>query len=90
VLINGQAVVIDANGIARVTASAYGTITGEAIATDEAENTAQAEFDVAVIDPTNTDSPVVSLDLSSIPNDVVTAPTNIRGVWVWVEVGFPG
>ena len=79
VLIDGKPVFIDANGIGRVQASAYGTIQGEAVATDEAGNTAEATFNVDVIDPTNTDSPSVSLDLSSIPNDVVTAPTNILG-----------
>ncbi|WP_206758273.1 putative Ig domain-containing protein [Nostoc sp. FACHB-190] len=78
-LVNGNAVVLDANGMGRYTPTTAGTIFAKAIATDTAGNIGQATFDVAVIDTSDVDAPEVSLNLGVIAGSLVTAPIDIRG-----------
>ncbi|WP_206758544.1 putative Ig domain-containing protein [Nostoc punctiforme] len=78
-LINGNAVVLDANGMARYTTTEAGTIFAKAIAKDTAGNVGQATFDVAVIDSNDLNAPEVSLNLGAIAGGLVTAPVDIRG-----------
>ncbi|MBD2491385.1 Ig-like domain-containing protein [Aulosira sp. FACHB-615] len=78
-LVNGNAVVLDANGMARYTTTEPGTIFAQAIATDTAGNIGQATFDVAVIDTSDVNAPEVSLNLGAIAGSLVTAPIDIRG-----------
>ncbi|MBD2468818.1 Ig-like domain-containing protein [Nostoc sp. FACHB-145] len=78
-LVNGNAVVLDANGMARYTPTTAGTIFAKAIATDTAGNVGQATFDVAVIDTSDVNAPEVSLNLGAIAGSLVTAPIDIRG-----------
>ncbi|BCL38132.1 putative Ig domain-containing protein [Nostoc sp. MS1] len=77
-LIDNKPVLVDANGIARLTTTSLGTISAKAIATDLAGNNAQATTIVLILDPTDTEAPTVKLDLSTIP-DTITAPIDIRG-----------
>ncbi|WP_397330342.1 RHS repeat-associated core domain-containing protein [Nostoc sp. FACHB-190] len=78
-LVNGNAVVLDTNGMARFTPTTAGTIFAQAIATDTAGNIGQATFDVAVIDTSDLNAPEVSLNLGAIAGSLVTAPIDIRG-----------
>jgi YD repeat-containing protein len=78
-LINNTPVVLDANGMATFTPKSPGTIIASSVATDTSGNTAQATFEVLVIDPTNTASPNVSLDLSAIADGLIKAPIDIKG-----------
>ncbi len=78
-LINGTAVVLDANGMARFTPTQAGTIIAKAIATDSAGNVGQATFDVAVIDTSDVSAPDVSLNLGAIAQGTVSATVDIKG-----------
>ncbi|WP_189525243.1 putative Ig domain-containing protein [Nostoc sp. 'Peltigera membranacea cyanobiont' 232] len=78
-LIDGTAVVLDANGMARFTPTKLGTIIAKAIATDAAGNPATATFSVAVIDSSDVNPPDVSLNLRAIAQGTVTAPVEIKG-----------
>ncbi|AFY50369.1 RHS repeat-associated core domain protein [Nostoc sp. PCC 7524] len=78
-LINNTPVEIDSKGLATFTATDAGVITAKAIAVDTSGNSAETTTTVAVADPTDTEAPVVSLDLSAIANFEITAPTEIRG-----------
>ncbi|MCC5670827.1 DUF6531 domain-containing protein [Nostoc sp. CHAB 5784] len=78
-LIDGTAVVLDSNGMARFTPTTAGTITAKAIANDTAGNLGQATFEVAVIDTSDVSAPDVSLNLGAIANGTVTAPVDIKG-----------
>ncbi|NJL63047.1 MAG: hypothetical protein HC903_15945, partial [Methylacidiphilales bacterium] len=78
-LVNGTNVVLDANGIGTVKATAAGTVQGIAKATDTAGNMGQATFDVLVVDPTDAFAPTVEFKLEGINDgDFVKAPTQIR------------
>ncbi|BAS59966.1 YD repeat protein (plasmid) [Leptolyngbya boryana NIES-2135] len=79
-LINGKAVILDAQGFASVKLDQTGNITALATAIDQAGNTgSSALLNVEVFDPTAIFNPVFKLDLSGIPDGVVTAPTEIKG-----------
>ncbi|MCA2577755.1 MAG: tandem-95 repeat protein [Microcystis sp. M41BS1] len=78
-LINNTPVVIDSNGVATFTPTNPGVITAKALAFDAAGNKAEATTTVNVLDPTDTEAPSVSLDLSGIANFEITAPTPIKG-----------
>nr|NCS29853.1 tandem-95 repeat protein [Microcystis aeruginosa F13-15] len=78
-LINNTPVVIDSNGVATFTPTNPGVITAKAFAFDAAGNKAEATTTVNVLDPTDTEAPSVSLDLSGIANFEITAPTPIKG-----------
>jgi YD repeat-containing protein len=78
-LINDTPVVIDSNGVASFTATTIGVITAKAVALDGAGNRAEATTTVNVLDPTDTEAPTVSLDLSGIVNGEITAPVEIKG-----------
>jgi YD repeat-containing protein len=78
-LVNNAPVALDAYGLATVTLNQLGTVTARAIALDSAGNTGQATTNVLVIDPTDTEAPVVNLNLGALSGGVVTAPTNIMG-----------
>ncbi len=78
-LINNTPVVIDSNGVATFTPTNPGVITAKAFASDAAGNKAEATTTVNVLDPTDTEAPSVSLDLSAITNGQITAPTPIKG-----------
>ncbi|MEH2294030.1 Ig-like domain-containing protein [Nostoc sp.] len=78
-LINGNAVVLDANGMAQYTPTQAGTITAKAYATDTNGNIGQAIFNVAVIDTSDVNAPDVSLDLGAYAGGTVTGPINIKG-----------
>ncbi|MBD2492233.1 RHS repeat protein [Aulosira sp. FACHB-615] len=78
-LVNGNAVVLDANGMARVAASELKDLNAVAIATDTAGNTSQATFDVIVRNPDSVNPPEVSLNLGAIAGSLITAPVNIVG-----------
>ncbi|MCW5319220.1 hypothetical protein GTQ43_38205 [Nostoc sp. KVJ3] len=78
-LINGTAVVLDANGMATFTPTTAGTIIAKAIATDAAGNPATATFSVAVIDTSDVSAPDVSLNLGAIVGGTVTALVDIKG-----------
>ncbi|WP_017659673.1 RHS repeat-associated core domain-containing protein [Baaleninema simplex] len=57
-----RAVLLDANGFARLSAEELGTLDLKAIATDKAGNRGEATLSVEVFDPSDTNPPVVSLD----------------------------
>ncbi len=78
-LINGNAVVLDTNGMARFTPTTAGTIFAQAYATDTAGNIGQATFDVAVIDTSDVNAPEVSLNLGAYAGSLVTAPIDVKG-----------
>jgi RHS repeat-associated protein len=78
-LINDTPVVIDSNGVASFTATTTGVITAKAVALDGAGNRGEATTTVNVSDPTDTEAPTVSLDLSGIVNGEITAPVEIKG-----------
>ena len=78
-LINDTPVVIDSKGVASFTATTIGVITAKAVALDAAGNRGEANTTVNVLDPTDTEAPTVSLDLSGIVNGEITAPVKIKG-----------
>ncbi|MEJ1929429.1 putative Ig domain-containing protein [Nostoc sp. NIES-2111] len=78
-LVNGNAVVLDANGMARVAASELRDLNAVAVATDTAGNTSQATFDVIVRNPNSVNPPQVTLNLGAIAGSLITAPVNIVG-----------
>jgi YD repeat-containing protein len=78
-LINGNIVALDANGLATVTATSLVDLNGVAIATDTAGNTGQATFNVDVINPGDTSAPIINFALEGVPEEgFVTAPTRIK------------
>ena len=76
--INGQPVTLNANGQATITAGAAGQTQIVATATDLDGLVGTASLYFQVRDPNDTTPPVVSFD-NSVPNAVLTAPTNILG-----------
>ena len=78
-LINDTPVIIDSNGVASFTATTKGVITAKAVALDGAGNRGEATTTVNVLDPTDTEAPTVSLNLSAIVNGEITAPVEIKG-----------
>ncbi|KYC37632.1 hypothetical protein WA1_39915 [Scytonema hofmannii PCC 7110] len=78
-LINDTSVVLDGNGMARFTPTTALTIRAVAVATDTAGNFGQATFDVAAIDTSDVNAPVVSLNLGTYAGSLVTAPIDIKG-----------
>ncbi|WP_013334653.1 putative Ig domain-containing protein [Gloeothece verrucosa] len=78
-LVNNQPILVDANGVARLKAAQVGTLGAKAIATDLAGNKSEATTSILILDATDTEAPTVQLDLSSISNGTITAPTAIRG-----------
>ena len=78
-LVNNTPVAVDVNGIANVTFAQLGRIELKAIATDAAGNVGEATATVDVYDFSDVDAPTVSLDLSSIEDNIVTAPFDIIG-----------
>lgn len=78
-LVNGESYALDARGIATVRVKEGWTdITAEAIAQDAIGNTGRAETNVRIAS-LNNGAPIVSLDLSDIPDGIVTAPTDLFG-----------
>jgi RHS repeat-associated protein len=77
-LVNNQAVVLDANGLATFTPINAGTVRAKAVATDTAGNVGQATFDVFVRNPNDTNPPVVSFNLVGVTDGFVTAPSKIK------------
>ncbi|KYC37630.1 hypothetical protein WA1_39905 [Scytonema hofmannii PCC 7110] len=78
-LINDTPFVLDGNGMARFTPTTALTIRAVAVATDTAGNIGQATFDVAAIDTSDVNAPVVSLNLGTYAGSLVTAPIDIKG-----------
>ena len=78
-VVDGEPVQLDANGLATVTVASVGTVTALAVATDAAGNRGEAGASVFVPDPSDTEGPQVSLDISHIEDGVITAPTDILG-----------
>ncbi|MFL9458190.1 hypothetical protein AB0758_45115 [Tolypothrix bouteillei VB521301_2] len=78
-LVNGNAVVLDGNGMARVSATELIDLNAVAIATDTAGNTSIATFDVTVRNPSSVNPPQVSLNLGASAGGLITAPVNIVG-----------
>ncbi|MGB3205510.1 MAG: putative Ig domain-containing protein, partial [Crinalium sp.] len=78
-LVDGQPLAIDNNGLAKVSISHPGKITAIATAIDAAGNVGSTSTEVIVLDPNDINAPVISLDLSAITNGTITAPTNIIG-----------
>jgi len=78
-VVDGEPVQLDANGIATVTLASAGTLTALAVATDAAGNRGEATASVFVPDPSDTVGPQVSLDISRIEDGVITALTDIFG-----------
>jgi RHS repeat-associated protein len=76
--VNGTPLALDANGRATVTEAQAGLFNVVATATDPAGNTGRATATLTVIDPTDTQAPVVSL---TTPADgaIITAPTDVIG-----------
>ncbi|NJR19365.1 MAG: hypothetical protein HC785_29265 [Calothrix sp. CSU_2_0] len=78
-LINGNVVALDANGLATVTATSLVDLNGVAVATDTAGNIGQSTFTVDVINPGDTSAPIINFALEGIPEEgFVTAPTRIK------------
>jgi len=80
--IDDEPVQLDAYGLATVTLASAGTVTARAVATDTSGNQGVASTAVLALDPTDTEGPQVSLDISHIEDGVITAPTDILGTVV--------
>ena len=78
-MVEGQAVTLDASGRATVHLDHTGTLHAIATATDASGNQGQANTTIQVIDPTVTFNPVFNLNLSSLTSGTITAPTKIYG-----------
>lgn len=77
-MVDGQAVAIDANGVAAVKLTRAGDIALSATATDAAGNVGTATGDIQVIDPTDTSAPVVNIT-SPADGTMVTSIINVTG-----------
>jgi RHS repeat-associated protein len=77
-LVNNQAVVLDANGLATFTPTSAGTVTARAIATDTAGNVGQSTFNVVVVDTSDVSAPIVNFNLVGVTDGFVTAPSKIK------------
>jgi hypothetical protein len=75
-LINDQAVALDANGVGSYQVVAVGVITATAIVTDVNGNISTANTTVNVIDPTDVEAPTIDLQL---PMGNITGLTQIMG-----------
>ncbi|AFY70885.1 RHS repeat-associated core domain protein [Thalassoporum mexicanum PCC 7367] len=76
-IIDGESITLDANGVAEYTPTQSGVFTAQAIATDAAGNMATVEQEFGVIDPTMNNAPDISLDV--IEGTEFTAPEDIIG-----------
>jgi RHS repeat-associated protein len=81
-LVNGNAVILDANGIATVVLNAVGNIQIIAKAIDIAGNVGQdTTVTIPVFDPTTpANAPEVSLDLSGFADNVISSFSDIKGL----------
>ncbi|NEP10260.1 MAG: DUF4114 domain-containing protein [Symploca sp. SIO2C1] len=80
--VNGTPVALDAQGRATVQLDAVGTIEAVVTATDAAGNSSSTTQSIVVIDPTDTEAPVVeliSLEGGTPFTTPITAPTDIIG-----------
>jgi Domain of unknown function (DUF6531) len=77
--INDKPVMIDGNGLVQLKAEQSGPIVAKAVAIDLSGNRTETVTTIQVIDPTDTDAPLIDLDISGITDGVITAPTQIRG-----------
>ena len=74
------AVVLDTQGYTSLTLEQAGNLTVAATAIDTAGNAGHSTvLNVEVLDPTAAFDPVFKIDLSTLPDGVVTAPTAIQG-----------
>jgi RHS repeat-associated protein len=69
-LVNNQAITLDANGVGSYTVTAVGVVNVKAIVTDANGNITTSNTTINVVDPTDIEAPVVNL----------TFPTNITGI----------
>jgi Putative Ig domain len=70
-LINNQAITLDANGVGTYTVTAVGVVNVKAIVTDVNGNISSSNTTVNVIDPTDVEAPIVSVNFPT---------TNITGI----------
>jgi Putative Ig domain len=75
-LVNNQAITLDANGVGVYTATAVGVVNVRAIVTDVNGNVSTSNTTVSVIDPTDVEAPIVDV---SFPTENVTNIINITG-----------
>jgi RHS repeat-associated protein len=75
-LVNNQAITLDANGVGVYTATAVGVVNVRAIVTDVNGNVSTSNTTVSVIDPTDVEAPIVNV---SFPTENVTNIINITG-----------
>jgi hypothetical protein len=88
-LINGNIVALDANGLATVTAISLVDLNGVAVATDTAGNIGQATFNVDVTNPGDTFAPTINFELEGVPEEgFVTAPTRIKATMIRDKLKF--
>ena len=78
-VVDGKAVVLDADGRATVTLDHTGNIQAIATATDASHNQSAATTTIHVIDPHANFDPTLSFDFSSLKDGVITAPTDLIG-----------
>jgi RHS repeat-associated protein len=75
-LVNDQAVILDPNGVGTYTVTAVGVVNVKAIVTDVNGNISSSNTTVNVIDPTDVEAPVVSVQF---PTDNITEIIDIIG-----------
>ncbi len=78
-IVNNQAIQLDRYGIGNITFDELGTYQLTAYGYDEAGNVGEYIITVEVFDGSDVTAPVVSLDLTGIENNTITAPTDIIG-----------
>jgi Putative Ig domain len=76
-LVNNQAITLDANGVGAYTATAVGVVNVRAIVTDVNGNTSSSNTTVTVVDPTDVEAPIVNV---SFPTENVTNISNYSGL----------
>jgi RHS repeat-associated protein len=75
-LVNDQAVALDANGVGTYVVTAAGVVNVRAIVTDVNGNVTNSSTTVNVVDPTDVEAPIVSVNF---PTDNITGITDIIG-----------
>jgi large repetitive protein len=75
-LVNDQAIILDPNGVGTYTVTAVGVVNVRAIVTDVNGNVSNSSTTVNVIDPTDVEAPIVSVQF---PTDNITGIIDIVG-----------